>query len=61
MKASEFIERLKSYINLTGGDCEISVFDKASGCSYCIESTCTDGDYVFLYISSDKYTPRMSM
>lgn len=29
MKASELIEHLKSYINITGGDCEMLVFDKA--------------------------------
>lgn len=29
MKASELIEHLKSYIDITGGDCEVLVFDKA--------------------------------
>ena len=28
MKASELIEHLKSYIDLTGGDCEMLVFDR---------------------------------
>lgn len=31
MKASELIEHLKSYIDFTGGDCEMLVFDKAEG------------------------------
>lgn len=61
MQASELIERLKSYIDITGGDCEVFVFDKANGCSYYIMNTCTDGDNVFLYISSDKYTPKTPM
>lgn len=52
MKASELIEHLKSYIDLTGGDCEIFVFDEA-GISCDIENTSTDGNYVFLHISSD--------
>ena len=30
MKASELIEHLKSYIDITGGDCEILVFDKVN-------------------------------
>ena len=59
MKASELIERLQSYIKHTGGDCEVHVFDKANGCPYYIENTCTDGDNVFLYISSDKYIPKI--
>lgn len=54
MKVSELIEYLKSYIDLTGGDCEMLVFDKAEGVSYDIKNTSTDGDYVFLHISSDK-------
>ena len=53
MKASELIEHLKSYIDAAGGDCKILVFDKA-GISCDIENTSTDGDYVFLHISSDK-------
>lgn len=56
MKASELIEHLQSYIKHTGGDCEVCVFDKAEGVSCGIENTSTDGDYVFLHISSDKYT-----
>lgn len=56
MKASELIEYLQSYIKHTGGDCEVLVFDKAEGTSYDIKNTSTDGDYVFLHISSDKYT-----
>lgn len=58
MKVSELIEYLKSYIDLTGGDCEMLVFDKAEGVSYDIKNTSTDGDYVFLHISSDKYTTK---
>lgn len=58
MKASELIEHLKSYINLTGGDCEMFVFDKAEGVSCGIENTSTEGDYVFLHISSNKYTMK---
>ena len=49
MKASELIEHLKSYIDITGGDCEVLVFDKAD-ISYDIKSTSTDGDYIFLHI-----------
>lgn len=56
MKASELIEHLKSYIDITGGDCEMLVFDKENGHSYDIINTCTDGDYVFLHFSSDKCT-----
>lgn len=56
MKASELIEHLQSYIKYAGGDCEVLVFDKAEGISYDIKNTSTDGDYVFLHISSDKYT-----
>ena len=58
MKASELIEHLKSYINLTGGDCEMLVFDKSEGISCGIENTSTEGDYVFLHISSNKYTMK---
>ena len=58
MKASELIEHLKSYIDITGGDCEMLVFDKAEGVSYDINETTSDGDYVFLHISSDKYTTK---
>ena len=61
MKASELIEHLKSYMDLTGGDCEMLVFDKAEGCSHCIENTVTDGDYIFLRISSDKCIPKESI
>lgn len=58
MKASELIEHLKSYIDITGGDCEMLVFDKAEGVSCDINDTISDGDYVFLHISSDKYTTK---
>lgn len=58
MKASELIEHLKSYIDITGGDCEMLVFDKENGHSYDIINTCTDGDYVFLHFSSDKCTMK---
>jgi MinD superfamily P-loop ATPase len=58
MKASELIEHLKSYIDITGGDCEVLVFDKAEGVSCDINETTSDGDYVFLHISSDKYTTK---
>lgn len=50
MKASELIEHLKSYIDFTGGDCEVLVFDKAN-ISCDIKNTSTDGNYVFLHIS----------
>ena len=50
MKASELIEHLKSYIDITGGDCEMLVFDKAEGVSCDIKNTSTDGDYIFLHI-----------
>lgn len=59
MKASELIEHLKSYIDITGGDCEMLVFNKAEGVCCGIENTSTDGDYVFLHISSDKYTTKI--
>lgn len=58
MKASELIEHLKSYIDITGGDCEMLVFNKAEGVSCDINDTTSDGDYVFLHISSDKYTMK---
>ena len=58
MKASELIEYVKSYIDITGGDCEMLVFDKAEGVSCDINETTSDGDYVFLHISSDKYTTK---
>ena len=58
MKASELIEHLKSYIDITGGDCEMLVFNKAEGVSCDINDTTSDGDYVFLHISSDKYTTK---
>lgn len=58
MKASELIEHLKSYIDITGGDCEMLVFDKVEGVSCDINETTSDGDYVFLHISSDKYTTK---
>ena len=58
MKASELIEHLKSYIDITGGDCEMLVFDKAEGVSCDINETTSDGDYVFLHISSHKYTTK---
>ena len=49
MKASKLIEHLKSYIDITGVDCEVLVFNK-SDISCNIKNTSTDGDYVFLYI-----------
>ena len=49
MKASELIWHLQSYIDITGGDCEVLVFDKAD-ISCDIKSTSTDGDYIFLHI-----------
>ena len=52
MKASELIEYLKSYIDITGGDCEMLVFDKAEGVSCDIKNTSTDGDDIFLHVSS---------
>ena len=58
MKASELIKHLQSYIKHTGGDCEMIIFDKAEGVSYKIENTSTDGNFVFLHISSDKYTTK---
>ena len=61
MKASELIEYLKSYIDITGGDCEMLVFDKAEGVSCDINETTSDGDNVFLHISSDKYTTKSDL
>ena len=61
MKASELIEYLKSYIDITGGDCEMFVFDKAEGVSCDIKNTSTDGDNIFLHVSSDKYTTKIPM
>ena len=58
MKASKLIEYLKSYIDITGGDCEVLVFDKAEGVSCDINETTSEGNYVFLHISSDKYTTK---
>ena len=58
MQASELIEHLKSYI--ASGDCEVRVFDKINCCTYDIINTCTDGDHIFLHISSDKYTTKKS-
>lgn len=60
MKASELIGHLQSYIDITGGDCEMLVFDKTEGISCSIENTSTEGDYVFLHISSYKYTTKTS-
>ena len=61
MKTSELIEYLKSYIDITGGDCEMLVFDKAEGVSCDIKNTSTDGDNIFLHVSSDKYTTNIPM
>ena len=61
MKASELIEYLKSYIDITGGDCEMLVFDKAEGVSCDIKNTSTDGGNIFLHVSSDKYTTKIPM
>ena len=58
MQASELIEHLKSYIDIAGGDCEVCIFDKINCRTYDIINTCTDGNHVFLYISSDKYTMK---
>lgn len=58
MQASELIEHLKSYI--AGGDCEVRIFDKINCRIYDIINTCTNGDHVFLHISSDKYTTKKS-
>lgn len=57
MKASELIEHLKSYIDASGGDCEMFVFDKKEGVSYDIKNTSIDSDNIFLYVSSDTYFP----
>ena len=61
MKASDLIEHLKSYIDITGGDCEMFIFDKAEGVSCDIKNTSTDGDNIFLHVSSDKYTTKIPM
>ena len=58
MKASELIEHLKSYIDITGGDCEVRVFDKINCHTYDIINTCTNGNHVSLHISSDKCTMK---
>lgn len=58
MKASELIGHLQSYISFVGKDCEMLVFDKSEGVSCDINETTSDGDYVFLHISSDKYTMK---
>lgn len=58
MKASELIGHLQSYLSFVGKDCEMLVFDKAEGVSFDINETTSDGDYVFLHISSDKYTTK---
>lgn len=55
MKASELIEHLKSYIDITGEDCEVHVFDKAEGVSYDIKNISTDGDDIFLHVLSYAY------
>lgn len=60
MKASELIGHLQSYISFLGKDCEVLVFDKAD-ISCDINETTSDGDYVFLHISSDKYTTKIPM
>lgn len=54
----ELIGHLQSYISFVGKDCEMLVFDKAEGVSCDINETTSDGDYVFLHISSDKYTTK---
>ena len=58
MQASELIEYLQSYIDITGGDCEVRVFDKINCRIYDIINTCTDGNHVSLHISSDKCTMK---
>lgn len=55
MKASDLIEHLKSYIDITGGDCEMFIFDKKEGVSYDIKKTSTDGDNIFLHVSSETH------
>ena len=55
MKASELIGHLKSYIDAAGGDCEMFVFDKAEGVSYDIKNTSTNGDNIFLHVSSETH------
>lgn len=55
MKASELIEHFKSYIDAAGGDCEVFVFDKAEGVSCDIKNTSTDGDNIFLHVSSETH------
>ncbi len=37
------------------GDCEMFVFDKKEGVSYDIKNTSTDGDNIFLHVSSDTH------
>lgn len=61
MKASELIGHLQSYISFVGEDCEMLVFDKAEGVSCDIKNTSTDGDNIFLHVSSDKYTTKIPM
>lgn len=61
MKASELIGHLQSYISFVGKDCEMLVFDKAEGVSCDIKNTSTDGDNIFLHVSSDKYTTKIPM
>ena len=55
MKASELIGHLQSYISFVGKDCEMLVFDKKEGFSYDIKNTSTDGDNIFLHVSSDTH------
>ena len=56
MKASELIEHVKAYIAITGGDCEVRVFDKINCHTYDIINTCTNGNHVFLHFSSEQHT-----
>ena len=49
---------LEAVETVKGKDCEMLVFDKAEGVSCDINETTSDGDYVFLHISSDKYTTK---
>lgn len=60
MKASELIEHLNAYIDITGGDCEMFVFDKKEGVSYDIKNTSTDGDNIFLHVSPDTHIITMT-
>ena len=61
MKASELIRHLKSYIDITGEDCEVAVFDRAEGISHIIKTISIDGNFVFLHISSNEHIEKESI